>query len=113
MPDGFVTIRQGEKRPIYGQETLSSGTMTIASSPTPAATLYNATGAGVGGFVGLPATGYDSGAQAAPRVWLVLDTTSLAPGFYTLVFNFTAAASDSTTRIYEPAVEVQVLGVQG
>ena len=112
MPDGYITIRQGEKRPVFGQETLSSGTMTIASSPTPTATLYSASGVGVGGFVGLPATGYDSGAQAAPRVWLVLDTTSIAPGFYTLVFNFTAAASDFTTRIYEPAVEVQVLAPQ-
>ncbi len=113
MPDGYVTLRQGEKRPVYGQETLSSGTMTIASSPTPAATLYNSNGAGVIGFIGLPATGYDSGAQAAPRIWLLLDTASLSPGFYTLVFSFTAAASDSTTRIYEPAIEIQVLAVQG
>lgn len=113
MPDGFVALRKGEKRPLYGQETLSSGTLTIQASPTPAVTLYDASGNGVSGFVGLPATGYDSGAQAAPRVWLNLDTSGLAAGFYTLVFTFTATGSDSTTRVYEPSLELQVLDVTG
>lgn len=111
MPDGFIALRKGEKRPVYGQETLASGTLTLISSPTPAATLYDANGVLVVGFVGLPATGYDTGAQAAPRVWLNLDTSGLPAGFYTLVFSFTASGSDSTTRVYTPSVEIQILDV--
>ncbi|HZP80707.1 MAG TPA: hypothetical protein VFB21_03635 [Chthonomonadaceae bacterium] len=111
MPDGFVTLRRGEKRPLYGQETMATGTLTIAASPVPAATLYDANGAPVGGFTGVTASGYDSGAQAAPRIWLNLDTSGLTPGFYTLVFTFTATASDGLTRVYTPSLELQVLDV--
>lgn len=111
MPDGFVTLRKGEKRPLYGQETMATGTLTIAASPIPCATLYDASGQAVGGFAGVTASGYDARAQSAPRVWLNLDTAGLAPGFYTLVFAFSATASDGLTRIYAPCVEVQVLDV--
>ncbi|HZO90521.1 MAG TPA: hypothetical protein VFB38_19495 [Chthonomonadaceae bacterium] len=111
MPDAFVSLRRGEKRPLYGQETMAIGTLTIAASPIPSATLYDASGAAVAGFAGLTASGYDSGAQAAPRVWLNLDTSGLAAGFYTLVFNFTATASDGLTRVYMPCLELQVVDV--
>lgn len=111
MPDSFMTVRKGEKLPVYGQEALTSGTLTIQASPTPSATLYNASGNSVGGFVGVAATGYDAGAQAAPRIWLNLDTASLTDGFYTLVFTFTALGSDGITRIFTPCAEVQVLAM--
>ncbi len=111
MPDAFVVLRRGEKRPLFGQETAASGTLTIAASPTPSATLYDATGAALAGWASLPATGYDTGAQAAPRVWLIVDTSGLTAGFYTLAFTFLAAASDGTTRIYAPCLELQVLDV--
>ena len=112
MPDGFVTLRKGEKRPVFGQEAVTSGTLSIASTPAPVATLYSASGVAVSGFTGVGATGFDMGALAAPRAWLNLDTAGLAVGFYQLVFTFTATAStDGTTRIYTPAIEVQVLDV--
>ena len=112
MPDGFVRIRSGEKRPLYGQATAQSGTLTIQASPAPACTLYDSAGAAVSGLSGVAATGYDSGALAGPRVWFNLDTTSptnLVAGFYTLVFKFTALGADSLTRLFEPSLEIQVL----
>src|SRR5438034_6025300 len=108
MPDGFVRIRVGEKRPIYGQATAQTGTLTIQSGAT--CTLYDSAGAVVTGLNNVAVTGYDSGALASPRVWYNLDTTTpanLAAGFYTMVFKFTAAGSDSLTRLYEPGVEIQ------
>ena len=76
MPDGFVKIRSGEKRPMYGQATAQTGTLTISGSPGPACTLYDSAGAVVGGFSGIATTGYDAGALANPRVWLNLDTAA-------------------------------------
>ncbi len=111
MPDGFVKLRKGEKRPVYGQEVMASGTLTIATSPAPTATLYDANGVVVTGFSAIAASGYDPGAKTAPRVWLILDTSGLSAGFYTLTFVFTANGSDGTTRIYEPNVGVQILMV--
>jgi hypothetical protein len=111
MPDGFAKLRKGEKRPVYGQVVMSSGTLTIAALPAPTATLYDANGAAVGGFSGVAVSGYDTGAKTAPRVWLLLDTAALNSGFYTLSFVFTASGSDGSTRIYKPNVGIQVLGV--
>lgn len=108
MPDGFVRMRSGEKRPVYGQAAAQSGTLTIQASPAPSCTLYDSDGAVVAGFSGIPVTGYDTGAVANPRAWLNLDTAALAAGFYTLVFRFTAAGSDGITRVYAPSLEVQV-----
>ena len=115
MPDGFVRIRKGEKRPVYGQAIAQTGTLTIQSSPAPTCTLYDSTGAAISGLTDVNATGYDSGALSNPRVWYNLDTNSpvnLAAGFYTMVFKFTAAGSDSLTRLYEPAVELQIQDVR-
>ena len=111
MPDTFVKIRVGEKQPIYGQVTADSGTLTIQASPAPVITLYDSNGAAVTGLNNIAATGYDAGALASPRAWYNLDTTtpaSLAAGFYTMVFKFTANGSDGLTRVYEPNVEVAV-----
>src|SRR5689334_1994704 len=97
MPDSFARGRKGEKRPFFGQVAAESGTLTISASPAPTCTLYDSAGSAVSGLANVAATGYDAGAQAAPRVWYDLDTTSpavLAAGFYTLVFNLTATGSD-------------------
>ena len=115
MPDGFVKLRSGEKRPLYGQATAQTGTLTIQASPAPICTLYDSAGTAVTGLNGIAVTGYDTAASAGPRVWYNLDTTSpanLAAGYYTLVFKFSAAGSDSTTRTYEPSLELQVLDVR-
>ena len=109
MPDGYTRVRRGEKRPIYGQTTMATGTLTIAASPAPIVTVYDGTGAAVAGMSALAVTGYDAGVQSAPRVWMNLDATGLATGFYTVVFTFTATAVDGLTRIYTPTIEVQVL----
>ena len=47
------------------------------------------------------------------KVWLNLDTTTLAPGFYTLVYTVTVTGPDGSTRVYEQAVELQALEVVG
>ena len=115
MPDGFVRVRVGEKRPIYGQAAAQSGTLTIQASPAPSCTLYDSAGNAVSGLNSVAATGYDAGALANPRVWYNLDTTSpasLAAGYYTMVFKFTAAGSDSLNRVYEPSIEIQVMDVR-
>src|SRR5437764_954629 len=112
MPDGFVRIRRGEKRPLYGQVSVPSGTLTIGASPAPTCTLYDSNDAAVAGLTAIAATGYDTAALAAPQVWLDLDTTTptnLAAGFYSLVFKLSAAGSDGIARVLEPAVEVQIL----
>ncbi len=106
MPDAFVRMRLGEKRPVYAQVTAASGTLTINGTPT--CTLYDASDTAVPGFIGASVTGYDVGAQTAPRVWYNLDTGNLAPGFYTLVFRFQVLASDGMTRVYEPVIEIQI-----
>lgn len=87
---------------------VSSGTLSIQSSPAPLCTLYDGAGRAVPGFASLPATGYDAGALASPRLWLLLDAGSLAAGFYTLVFAFQALGSDGLTRAYQVCVEVEV-----
>ena len=113
MPDSAIAVRKGEKRPIYGMLTPEVGTVTIAASPAATATLYDVNGLAVSGFSAIGITGFDTGVQATPKVWLNLDTTSLTPGFYTLVYTVTATGSDGSTRVYEPAIEVQVLEVVG
>ncbi len=111
MPDGFVKLRKGEKRPVYGQEVMASGTLAIADTPAPTATLYDANGMLVTGYSAIAVSGYDAGAKTAPRAWLILDTSGLNTGFYTLVFAFTASGSDGTTRVYEPKVGILILAV--
>jgi hypothetical protein len=111
MPDGFVKVRKGEKRPLYGQATMASGTLTVVGFPVPTLTLFDGNGVVVSGLNGVAAAGYDAGALSAPRVWYVLDTATLAPGFYTGVFQFTASGSDGITRVYAPSVAIQVLEV--
>lgn len=106
MPDGFVRVRAGEKRPLYGQAAAQTGTLTIQASPAPSCTLYDPSGTPVTGIDGVAETGYDSGALASPRIWYNLDTAGLAAGYYTMVFKFTAAGSDSLTRVYEPSLEI-------
>ena len=112
MPDGYVKMRAGEIRPVYAQETVTTGTLTISSQQTPTVTLYDALGNALSAFEGVPVTGYDGLAQSAPRVWFLLDTTTLAVGYYTLTFNFTVDASDGTTRTYAPNVEIQIVEAQ-
>lgn len=112
MADGFVQLRAGEKRPVFAQAAAASGTITLSGAGT--VTLYDSTGAVVTGWSGVPATGYDTGAQAAPRVWIDVDTTTptaLAAGFYSLVFAFSGTGSDGIARTFEAEIEVQVLAV--
>ena len=108
MPDGFFRIRLGEARPVYAQETVSVGTLTISGQPAPNVTVYDANGNATAISAAL-ATGYDTAALTAPRVWYILDTTQLAAGHYTLVFTFTALGSDGTSRVYTPNLGVQIV----
>lgn len=108
MPDGFAQIRIGETRPLYGQETMLTGSLTIQATPAPTASLFNAAGTAVAGFEEIPASGYDLGANSAPRVWLNLNASTIPAGYYTLAFTFSAVSSDGGTRRYRPTLEVHV-----
>lgn len=105
MADSYVKMKVGEKRPLYGNLTPASGTLTLAAMPT--YVLYDADGDPVSGFSG-NCDGYDTGAQAAPRCWINLDTATLTAGFYTLVFTVT----DSAGEVYEPEVCLRVMAAQ-
>ena len=111
MPDGFFRMRVGEARPVFAQETVAIGTLTISSSPAPSVTLYDSTGAAVDAVTGVAATNYDTAALAAPRVWYILDASALAIGYYTLTFGFSAVGSDGSARYYAPNIEVQIVDV--
>ena len=112
MPDGYIKMRAGEIRPVYAQETVTTGTLTISNQQTPTVTLYDALGNVVSGFEGISASGFDGLAQSAPRVWFLLDTTTLPVGYYTLTFRFLVEASDGTERTYAPNVEIQIVEAQ-
>lgn len=111
MADATVYIRKGEKLPIYGAETISSGTLTISSGAT--CTLYDRTGTAVSGLSAVSVTGYDNTALSTVRVWYVLDTSAAAitADRYTLTFAFTATGSDGIVRTFEPAVSIVVQSV--
>ena len=90
MYDATVTLRQGEIRPLYAQaNAAASDTLTIQGAPAapysaPTFTLLDATGNPVAGFlsVTIPAGNYQSGALAAPLLWVMLNTGGLNPGVY-------------------------------
>ncbi len=108
IADVIVLIRKGEKRPIYGQLTAETGTLTITAATY---TLYDAAGVAVTGHTaGTAVTGYDVAADADPKAWVLLDTSEAAitPGNYTLVFSLSATGSDNLARVFEPAVLVVV-----
>ncbi len=108
MPDGFAQMRRGETRPLYGQETMLTGSLTIQATPAPTASLFNQAGTAVFGFEEVPASGYDTGANSAPRVWLNLNASTVPAGYYTLAFTFSAVSGDGETRRYRPTLEVHV-----
>lgn len=109
MNDAVARLRLGETRPIYGQlEAPSGSTLTISAQPT--YTLYDSSGVAVTGHVAQNVTGYDAGAQAAPRAWLNLNTAlpALAAGYYTMVFSVAATGSDGIPRAFRVTVGVHV-----
>ena len=109
MPDGFVRLRKGEVRPVYGQETMLTGSLTIQGSPAPTVLMTDSSGAVDAGFSNIAVSGFDAVASVAPRVWLNLDTRAVSLGYYNLTFTFSAISSDGGVRIYRPSLEVQVL----
>ena len=104
-----VLMRQGDKRPIFGQAfAIPPATITITAGAT--ASLYDA-----GGVLIINAaivTGYDAGALTSPRVWYVLDTSTLAPGWYSLRFSVPALGSDGIARMLQIDVNVEVTTAQ-
>lgn len=67
MASAYCVVNYPEKVPIYsGAWTPSTGTETLASVSV---TLRDAAGAVAGSVSGVAATGFDSGAQAAPAAW--------------------------------------------
>lgn len=106
MPDAYVVLRHGEKRPVYGQAVAQTGTLTVVGVPV--CTLTDAHGTVVTGYGGIAVTGFDPGTQTQPRVWLLLDSKNLPVGYYTLAFRFSALGSDGLTRIYQPTLEIEV-----
>lgn len=115
MYDANITLRQGEIRPVYGQAIAAPGdTVAIQAAPSapysaPAFTLFDSTGAALGGWnnVSVSATNYQSGALPAPLIWFMLNTGGLNAGAYVARFVFAARSTqDGLTR--ELACEVQI-----
>ena len=115
MYDANITLRQGEIRPIYGQAIAASGdTVTIQAAPSapytaPAFTLFDSAGVPVSGWnnISIGAASYQAGAQAAPLIWAMLNTSGLNAGAYVARFVFAVrSAQDGLTR--ELACEVQI-----
>lgn len=105
--DQQVTVRQGETCILYGQSTVSTGTLTLMEGST--FTLRDASNAVVTGF---PAgtTGYDTAAAATVKVWYQLDTSYLKPGVYYGLFSYIlTASSDGLQRLDVPDIQVIVL----
>jgi len=113
MRDTLVTMRAGEKRPVYGTVTAPSGTITFSAPPT--ATLRDNGGNVLAAVIAV--TGYDIVAAEQMRAWLDLDTANppgsggpLAIGAYTLQFTMPfVATADGITRLDEPVVLVCVV----
>lgn len=113
MVDATISMRCGEKAPIYGLITAAPGhTVTIGAGA--AVTLTDTSGNPAGGIAGAPVTGYDTGALAAARVWYDLDTgqngANLPAGRYALTFSVPVVGDEtpSIPRLYEPAVFIDV-----
>lgn len=116
MSDGFVRLRDGETRPIVGRASAQSGTLTIQGQPK--CTLYTLAGEPVDGINDRAVDNFDPDPGSSVRVWLDLDTHNtptepLAPGWYFLVFTFSAGGSDGQPRTYEPKVDVLVTSATG
>jgi len=111
MPDIVIIERKGEKRPLFGSATASSGTLTVSGTPTYA--VYDSTGTAVSGQSG-NVTGFDNTALATVRAWVNLDTSAaaLVAGNYNVVITILAASSvDSMTRTYETEVGLVISGL--
>lgn len=105
-PDGYVKVRYGSTRPVFGQATISTGTLTI--SGTPKVSVKDISGSVVAGFDNIDASGWDNTAVANPRAWLNFQGT-VSPAEYTFLFSFDATGSDSVSRTYNPEIAVRVL----
>mgnify|MGYP003386272306 CR=1 FL=1 len=107
------SLRVGEKKPLYAEVSVTSGTITVA---TPTMTLYKSDGTTVTGLVDV--TAQNGSAAATVDIWYNLDTSSAGPagaltaGIYVAVFKYTATPSvDSIGRIDRPTVQVEILSV--
>ncbi len=110
MPDGSTVIKQGEKTPIYGSDSVT-GVATLTINGTPTCTLRDSSNAIVSGVNGVNVTANDVGAAAAPRAWYNLDSSALAliPGDYELAFVISVTGSDGIARVVKPNVRVTVI----
>lgn len=109
--DAHITMRLGEKRPVYGSATAPTGS-THTVSGTSTVTLYDKDGAVAGGVSATNVTGQEAGAQLELLAWYVLDPTTLAiaAGTYKLVFSIVATGSDGIVRTFRPSIMVVVQG---
>lgn len=104
MAIAYGTMLLSEKRNARVTITPQSPatTLTIASATV---TLYDSSGNVAGGVSAASAT-FDTGAQAAPRVWFLLRPSVLAivPGVYSVAFLVT----DSAGFVYEPVLSITI-----
>lgn len=102
-----VSLRVGEKKPIYGEVSVTTGIVTVGS---PTFSLYGSDGTLVSGFSNLTAS--CTTPAALVDIYYNLDTADLPLGVYVAIFKYTATASaDAIGRIDRPTVQVEVLPI--
>jgi hypothetical protein len=107
MSDASGGMRRGEKRRVYGLVT-ATGNITIATVPAPTCTLFDALSAVVG-TADQSVTGSDQPTPKSVRVWLLVDSTTMTPGNYTLRFRFTVLDANGVASVLEPAYSFELL----
>jgi hypothetical protein len=115
MSDASGGMRRGEKRRAYGTASSAPSApgrpapnITIAPNSAPTCTVFDALGA----VVGTPdqaVTGSDQPTPSSVRVWLLVDTTSMTPGDYTVRFKFTVLDANGGTTLLEPSYDFELL----
>ena len=105
MADAYGRMELSEQRNVRVTLTPVAPTTAITIS-TATVTLYDSGGAVAGSVSGLTAT-FDTGSQAAPRVWWLMrpSVLGITAGLYVATFKIT----DSTGFVWEPTVSVRVV----
>jgi hypothetical protein len=113
--DATITIRRGEKVPVYGKLTADSGTLTITAASV---YLYSGTTDATLLLGPVAATDFDAAPAASREAWYNFDTDdpagdssvpALTAGSYTFVIEITCTGSDGEPRIERPAVLIKVV----
>ena len=104
--EAVVNIRKGSIENVYGNSSVDTGTLALASGGT--FSLYNQLGEVVLDAVAI--TGHSSSPAASIDVWYLLDASTLDAGVYFGLFSYNVTpSSDSAQRTDRPALQINIL----